>query len=410
MLEQLVVADDLSGAAESAATFLLRTTRISVLLTFSADDPHDHSAESNRVVVLDTDSRHLGAAAAGDAVARSVAQALTGAHGVRVVKKVDSLLRGNVAAEVRALASLLGATPVVATALPSAGRSVVDGVPLVDGRPLADTTLWDAEEGDAPLTVADVLAGLEPVTVPLSVVRDGPRLRDALADAQRRGAAAICDAETEADLDAVVAASTVLDTPLLVGSAALVAAVARLSHPDDAAAQPPVPPSSALEHFVVAVVGSAAPTIAAQVALLEDLGLPVLRLDPRELLTAPSHARSRVEQALTGPGVVVALDQATDVDPSAARRLIAALAIATQPAAVRATVLLASGGETAHAVLTLIGVDRLIPVATSDEVVRSHTPDGLVVLTRPGSHGSTTSLLDALAPFLDARTPTDLHR
>jgi uncharacterized protein YgbK (DUF1537 family) len=245
--------------------------------------------------------------------------------------------------------------------------------------------------------------------VPLSVVRDAPRLRAALADAERRGAAPVCDAETDADLDAVVAASTALETPLLVGSAALVAAVARRFAPDDSPARPPVA-SSEPERVVVAVVGSAAPTIAAQVALLAKLGLPVLRLDPGELLTAPARARTRVEQTLSGAGLVVAIDQTSDIDPAAARRLSTALAVATQPATSRATVLLATGGETAHAVLTSIGVDRLMPVATSAEVVRSHTSDGLVVLTRPGSHGSTTSLLDALAPFLDAHPSTDLHR
>ncbi|WP_161988559.1 four-carbon acid sugar kinase family protein [Pedococcus bigeumensis] len=417
MLEQLIVADDLSGAAESAATFLLRTTRITVLVSGAADHNHVAPDDSPRVVVLDTDSRHLAAEAAGTEVARCVARAGTGAAGARVVKKVDSLLRGNILAEVSALAALLSATPVVATALPSAGRTVVDGQPLVHGRPLADTTLWDAEEADAPATVADVLAGLDPVTVPLSVVRDGPRLRAALADAARCGAAPLCDAETDADLDAVVAASTVLDTPLLVGSAALVAAVARRldaddapAQPDDAPAQPPVRSSSEPQHVVVAVVGSAAPTIAAQVALLTDLGLPVLRLDPGELLTAPAQARTRVEEALSGAGLVVAIDHTADVDPSAARRLSTALAAAARPATSRATVLLATGGETAHAVLTSIGVDRLRPVATSAEVVRSHTPDGPVVLTRPGSHGSTSSLLDALAPFLDGHPSTDLHR
>ena len=416
MFEQLIVADDLSGAAESAATFLLRTTRITVLLAGAADDNHPALDDSPRVVVLDTDSRHLAAEAAGAEVARCVARAGTGAAGARVVKKVDSLLRGNMLAEVGALAALLGATPVVATALPAAGRTVVDGQPLVAGRPLADTTLWDAEEGDAPVTVADVLAGLDPVTVPLSVVRDAPQLRAALADAERRGAAPVCDAETDTDLDAVVAASTVLRAPLLVGSAALVAAVARLLPADDAPVQPPVAPSSELgssserDQVVVAVVGSAAPTIDTQVAALADLGLPVLRLDPRELLTAPAKARARVAQLLSGQGLVVTLDQTTDVDPSAARRLSSALAFAAEPATSRATVLLATGGETAHAVLTSMGVDRLTPVATNDAVVRSHTPDHRVVLTRPGSHGSPTSLVDALAPFLDAHTPTDLHR
>jgi uncharacterized protein YgbK (DUF1537 family) len=422
VLEQLIVADDLSGAAESAATFLLRTTRIVVLVAAEQKDQRDGTHESPRVVVLDTDSRHLAAEAAGAEVSRCVASALTAADGARVVKKVDSLLRGNIAAEVRALASLLHATPVIATALPSAGRTVVDGAPLVDGQPLADTDLWAAEEDHAPATVGDALTGIECVTVPLSVVRDAPRLRAALADAGRRGQAPVCDAETDADLDAVVAATSVLDSPLLVGSAALVAAAARLFEPDnqpdnqsdaargDGPAEAPAGPSAELDHVVVAVVGSAAPTVPDQVALLAELGLPVLTLDPHQLLSAPSAARQRVEQALAGAGLVVTLDQTTLVDPTSARRLTAALALAAEPATSRATVLLATGGETAHAVLTSMGVHRMTPVATSDSVVRSHTPDGLVVLTRPGSHGAATSLHDALAPFVDALAPTDLDR
>jgi uncharacterized protein YgbK (DUF1537 family) len=424
VLEQLVVADDLSGAAESAATFLLRTTRIRVVLAPDESDPHDDSAESARVMVLDTDSRHLGAEAAGDAVARCVAQALAGTDGVRVTKKVDSLLRGSIAAEVRALASVLGATPVVATALPSAGRTIVDGVPLVDGRPLATTTLWSAEDGDAPKTVADALAGLESVTVPLAVVRDAPQLRAALTAAVEQARVPLCDAETDADLDAVVAASNALDNPFLVGSAALVAADARSfladqaqtladqaqTHSEQAPTRAADEPHVEQDHVVVAVVGSAAPTIPEQVAQLEDLGLPVLRLDPRELLTSPAEARQRVEQVVTSAGLLIALDQTVAVEPAVARRLSAALASAAEPATRRATVLLATGGETARAVLSSLGVHRMTPVAVHGGVVRSLTPEGLVVLTRPGSHGPTHSLRDALAPFVPANDPADRDR
>jgi 4-hydroxythreonine-4-phosphate dehydrogenase len=415
MLEQLVVADDLSGAAESAATFLLRTTRIAVLLAAEPVASGDSSSESPRVVVVDTDSRHLGAAAAGDAVSRRVAQAIAGVDGVRVVKKVDSLLRGNLAAEVRALASLLGATPVVATALPSAGRTVVGGVPLVDGHPLASTTLWAAEDGQAPRTVAAALTGMDSVTVPLAVVRDGARLRAVLAASAEQGRVPVCDAETDADLDAVVAAANALPDTLLVGSAALVAADAR-GFPADPASSDPMQSRTASDHplttapgsrterdhLVVAVIGSAAPSVAAQVALLEQLGLPVLRLDPRELLESPTGARRRVEEGVAGAGLVIALDQTVAVEPAQARRLSAALASATEPATSRATVLLATGGETARAVLGSLHVNRLTPVTGHEGVVRSLTPEGLVVLTRPGSHGPVTSLHDALAPFVPA--------
>lgn len=408
MLERLVVADDLSGAAESAATFLLRTTRIRVHLAHDGPDGPERPADSPRVVVLDSDTRHASPDAAGATVARYAAQALGATRTARVVKKVDSLLRGNLAAEVGALVSLLDATAVVATALPSARRSVVGGVPIVDGVPLAATDLWAAEPGPAPGSVADVLPGLDHVVIGLDAVRDPAQLRAALAAAEERGQAAVCDAETDTDLDAVVAGATVLRNPLLVGSAALVAADARQLSADAAGpvgvAQPTA--TATLDHVVVAVVGSAAPGIAEQVRLLEDLGLPVLTLDPGQLLDSPHQAADLVGRAWAPQGLVLALDQAAVVDPSSARRLTTALATVAAPATGRATVLLATGGETGRAVLDSLGVRTLTPQSSHAAAVTSRTRDDLVVITRPGSHGaSPSSLRDALAPFVARSEP-----
>ena len=95
VLEHLVVADDLSGAAESAATYLLRTTRITVHLAADGSDVADLGDAGPRVVVLDSDTRHAAPDAAGDAVARYAAHLVGSSLTTRVVTKVDSLLRGN---------------------------------------------------------------------------------------------------------------------------------------------------------------------------------------------------------------------------------------------------------------------------------------------------------------------------
>ncbi len=98
-----VIADDLSGAVESAAAFMLRTTRISVTL---AGRPQAHAAREHGVApaadvqVVDTDSRELAPSDAAD----RVADVITALADVPVlVKKIDSLLRGNVAAELHAV-------------------------------------------------------------------------------------------------------------------------------------------------------------------------------------------------------------------------------------------------------------------------------------------------------------------
>src|SRR3954470_21157425 len=140
----LAVADALSGAAETAAGLGSRTTRSQVLLIGPAGPyPEEISAaDAQAVTVLDLDSRHCPAEEAADAVRGALRLAPTG--DTLVLKKIDSLLRGNVAAEVTALAAD-GAGVVVAPALPVAGRVVRAGVVHIDGVPLHEGDAWRAE-------------------------------------------------------------------------------------------------------------------------------------------------------------------------------------------------------------------------------------------------------------------------
>ena len=244
-----IVADDLSGAAECASHALLRVSRSSVALGSSGSHaagadgggadrviPAPDTASTTDdgrdvdpvVVTVDTDSRRL---SPGDA-ARAVraAAALVAAAPV-VVKKVDSLLRGHVAAEVAALADELHRTPVVAVANPTLGRVVRGGVLHVGGTPLHETDLWAVEPRPAPARVAEALAPLPTVLVPhTTVVLGVAAVSKALAAAAAGGLVAVCDAVTDADLDVVHAAATRTSAPtgtLLVGSGALADAAVR---------------------------------------------------------------------------------------------------------------------------------------------------------------------------------------
>lgn len=64
--------------------------------------------------------------------AQAVGRVLRTASGFAVVKKIDSLLGGNIAAEVAEL-TRDGSPVIVAAGLPTLGRTVIDGVPLVGG-------------------------------------------------------------------------------------------------------------------------------------------------------------------------------------------------------------------------------------------------------------------------------------
>ncbi|MGV9853708.1 four-carbon acid sugar kinase family protein [Streptomyces sp. NPDC003442] len=260
----LAIADDLSGAAEVAAAVCSRTTRSRVLLFGGPGAAGMATALRPRHVgeatVLDLDSRYRPAAEAAEAVRGALrmswpdggGQDASGARDTLdasealetldasgaldtsealdtfVLKKIDSLLRGNVAAEIAALAED-GAGVVLAPALPIAGRVVRSGVVHIGGVPLHEGDAWRAEAVPPPASVAQALGGLPTALIPLTTVRSSrPTLLTALRAAATAGRVAICDAETDADLDAIVEAS-LADGPgmRLVGSGGLALAVGR---------------------------------------------------------------------------------------------------------------------------------------------------------------------------------------
>ncbi|MDB6454567.1 four-carbon acid sugar kinase family protein [Falsirhodobacter sp. 20TX0035] len=114
-----IIADDLTGALDAAAPFAGRGLRVEVAL--SAEVVPEAVASGAQVISVSTRSREVPA----DAARAAVATALAGLPpGTRLFKKVDSRLKGNIAAE-------LGAFPegpaLAAPAIPDFGRVVQNG-------------------------------------------------------------------------------------------------------------------------------------------------------------------------------------------------------------------------------------------------------------------------------------------
>ena len=334
----LVLADDLSGAAEAAAGFIGRGLGVEVLL---------HAGVPSRpVTVLDLHTRRLCVADAEDAVA----QALSIADGRQAIIKIDSLLRGPIDATVRAAAAT-GRPVIIAAGNPKLGRTVVEGVVLVDGIPLDQTDLWTAESAPAPRSIADAAGHV-------------PGVR-------------IVDITSDADLDSVVAHATA-DT-ILIGTGALTAAVAR-TLPQRSAARP-----VAASSRTVIVVGTADSGACAQLRELESAGTAVVRIDSADLLAG------RAVKPVAHDAVALAIDG--PVAPENAHRLVHALADVAAGIIDDSTDLVLTGGETARTVLDRLGVDRIEPIHEIHAgAIASVTPDGRIVVTRPGSFGDHRSL------------------
>ncbi|QPI62162.1 hypothetical protein I1A49_38400 [Streptomyces malaysiensis subsp. malaysiensis] len=361
----LAIADDLSGAAEVAAALHSRTTRSRVLLIGrpGAVNAGTTGAVNGRVAralrprhpgeatVLDLDSRYRPATEAAEAVREALRlsspdENAPDALDTLVLKKIDSLLRGNVAAEIAALAEG-GAGVVLAPALPIAGRVVRSGVVHLGGVALHESDAWRAETLPPPASVAHTLGGLPTALVPLTTVRASRRtLLTALRTAAAAGRVAICDAETDADLDAVVEAALAegprmrlvgsgglalalgrhLRTTLnAIGAGAAPAATGKRGAPaaDAAPAAPPAemavaaPPAemavgaaraaaspASAGRPVLVVVGTAEPAAAEQVRRLVEDGAVHHQLPLAELLSGGAPVRL---PPLTAPVTVVSL-------------------------------------------------------------------------------------------------------
>ncbi len=133
----LIVADDLTGALDTAGPFAQQGLVTKVVAQPLQCDPD--SISGARVVSVNTASRHLPADAAAARV-RQCARIFSGQRFEYVFKKIDSTLRGNVVAETLALIEASGRkAALVAPAFPAQGRTVKGGVVHVEGVPLAET-------------------------------------------------------------------------------------------------------------------------------------------------------------------------------------------------------------------------------------------------------------------------------
>lgn len=348
-----LVADDLTGALDAVAPFA--EIGLYCVVATEPGSLKDALASGAVIVAVSTNSREMPQADAIEAV-RSVAEKLVSVP--RVVKKIDSRLKGHVAQETTALATVLGLRKaLVCPAIPTMGRIVRNG--NVDGFGV-----------DRPIPVVEHMknnTGLA-VTAP--------------------------DAGSDADIDRIVETTT--DDVLLVGARGLSSALARRM------AQPEHKPRTLLPlPLPIAIgIGSRDPITLAQV---ED----VRRVrDDTVYVSAPdgicpdtfADARLLIVQTTKGPGAA----KPADVTAAFAEGFVRLAASG------RASLVL-TGGETASAVLALLGI-RLLEVlgepVSGLPLCRALDFSGSpLILTKSGGFGAP----DVLSRLLPPPTSTMRH-
>lgn len=328
----IIVADDLTGALDSAAPFASRGLHVRVAL--GVDAVGEAGAAAPDVLAIDTRSRALAAPLAAERIATAwdAAKPLSPRM---VMKKVDSRLKGEVAAETAALLAVSGrASAIVCPAVPEQGRTVAGGHLI--GRGVG-----------APIAVANRFGDLQ---------------------------CECPDASDAASLDTI--ASAVLaaaDRIVAVGARGLAAALADLvaGPPNDE----PVPP---LALPMVIAIGSMDPITGVQVdRLCRDFPLV-------DEITRPSSPHAPRDP-------VMLLRAAWDAE-SGAMTLVSRFGRETAALvrAASARTIFCSGGDTAAAVMDALGARQLAvehELCPGVPVARIEGADGLRLVTKSGGYG-----------------------
>jgi uncharacterized protein YgbK (DUF1537 family) len=148
-----VIADDLTGAAELGAVGLRHGLSAEVITNGQPSGEAD-------LVCVDTDSRAQNAEEAAQRVTAAV-KMLQAAGAEWIYKKVDSILRGQVTAEIEAMMKQLGfERALLAPANPSLGRTIRDGKYFIRGKLIHKTEF--ARDPQYPRNSARVLELLKP--------------------------------------------------------------------------------------------------------------------------------------------------------------------------------------------------------------------------------------------------------
>ncbi len=134
MIQLLVIADDLTGAIDTGVQFARQG--LATLVTLDLEPDFRSLSPGLRVLVADTESRHLDPGEAARRVMAIVGSARK--HGIdSFYKKTDSTLRGNPGAELEAALSASGRSKLCfIPAFPGAGRFTRQGIHYIGDKPL----------------------------------------------------------------------------------------------------------------------------------------------------------------------------------------------------------------------------------------------------------------------------------
>ncbi len=272
-----IIADDLTGANDTSLQLFLRGCKTQV--AFGEDISIDENLKTE-VFAMSTETRNVDAKTAHEKVLNVSENILKKYNFEYIYKKIDSVLRGNIAVEVVTLLdSLEYDAAVIFPAFPNEGRTTIGGFHLVKGIPLQRTEV--SRDPACPIMESNIINLLKSQLpeemadytdlISLDIVMKGAgpiltKLNDLISKGKKL---IVADAVSTTDLEQIAFAVTKSSYKILpVGSAGAAQALGKIWHPDtdeDLVKEPQVPN---LPKLVVS--GSATDLTASQIKRLQE--------------------------------------------------------------------------------------------------------------------------------------------
>ncbi|UCD72616.1 MAG: four-carbon acid sugar kinase family protein [Candidatus Bathyarchaeota archaeon] len=412
-----VIADDLTGANDTAIQFAKLGLRSLVLLDFESDF---HMIEKWDVLVVDTNSRLDNP----DSAYRKVRMAtkFLKQEGAQVYyKKIDSTLRGNIGSELDAVMDELNNNlSFVIPAFPATGRITIDGYQLVHGRLLEKTEI--AHDPLTPMKISHVptIIGRQTNRKVGQVRLD--EIRRSLTDLSKKIAKLntngyeiiVFDAETQKDLRKIASLyPSQYHFEVVCGPAGFAEELAKRTGIET-------------EMPTLTVAGSLSQVTADQVETLRSqLKTRIIELDIIRSLKAGENLEQEIDEIIDNATEI--LSEGYDLvirpqDPKTVRRvlqggtsslgediassaskIILLLGRITNEILERSEVsgLVLTGGDTARGVCRVINaevvkIDNEVSPGIPSGVIIGGEQEGLRIVTKAGSFGEETALVDSV--------------
>ncbi len=425
-----IIADDLTGANDTALQFKLNGADTNILLNENVSEVDEHIPQA---WAISTESRNGTPACAFEKVKNAVELFINKIQPDFFYKKIDSTVRGNIAVEVMsALETLDWDAAVIMPAFPNEGRITVGGYQLLKGSPIERTEM--ATDPHSPITESHLptllkhqlgenlekLVGL----IELKTVLDGAgpilfRINELIEDGKR---IIVVDSASNTDIEQTVLAVQKSEYKILpVGNAAAAKVLSNIWFPKENELDRKSVVVPRMPKFIVS--GSATHITANQIRMLENNCIysdksKVYELDMDTIISGVSDKFvDKIVQDLNDTGIVLVhtsnlfknfngFDSAsinTELTKSGLADMITDfLAELTQKVLLKiSAILITLGGETSYKCCDKLGVCQLSLV---DEVLPAialsrNVDSTQYIVTKSGNLGKDTTIMDILRYF-----------